>query len=216
MGIWESITLITGGSILIPLLVILRNGKNIFPGIFLLRIWIIWALMGETFSIGNYYLKIFPNSLPGLHLFTLLEALILLHLYQRVFPENFSRRLVWLVWGGLLLFEGVQLAFFQGILDMNANTRAVESLLIIGCSLYYFFRVLRDLEVPRIQAEPMFWVSAGLLVYFAGNLFLFALSAEVVQTLSGIEGVKLFIIHALLNFSKNILVAIGIWQASSA
>ena len=58
----------------------------------------------------------------------------------------------------------------------------------------------------------MVWISVGVLVYYSGNIFLFILNNYFSNRVDGNQG-TLWIIHNLLNISKNLLFCIALWQS---
>ena len=52
-------------------------------------------------------------------------------------------------------------------------SQVVESLLLILWVLLYFYEIIKSLEVSNILAYPFFWVCAGLLIFYSGNIFYF-------------------------------------------
>lgn len=53
-------------------------------------------------------------------------------------------------------------------------------IITIVFSLYHFYKLFKTLEVPRLQAYPMFWISSGLLMYGAGSLFVHLLKPIII------------------------------------
>lgn len=52
-------------------------------------------------------------------------------------------------------------------------SQVVESALIILWVLLYFYEIINTLKVSNILAYPFFWVCAGLLIFYSGNIFYF-------------------------------------------
>jgi hypothetical protein len=52
-------------------------------------------------------------------------------------------------------------------------SQVVESLLIIGWALLYLYEITKTLQVKNIISYPFFWVCAGLLLFYSGNIFYF-------------------------------------------
>ena len=74
----------------------------------------------------------------------------------------------------LVLLFGAWNFFFGQQGDFNSNTHVVASaLVILHCVVFYYY-LLTVLPVQRLDRLPMFWYTAGYLVYFGGGLFIFA------------------------------------------
>jgi hypothetical protein len=52
-------------------------------------------------------------------------------------------------------------------------SQVVESILMIMWVLLYFYEVIKSLAVTNIVSFPFFWVCAGLLIFYSGNIFFF-------------------------------------------
>lgn len=52
-------------------------------------------------------------------------------------------------------------------------SQVVESVLIIVWVLLYFYELIKFLDITNIISYPFFWVCAGLLIFYSGNIFYF-------------------------------------------
>ncbi len=52
-------------------------------------------------------------------------------------------------------------------------SQVVESVLIIFWVLLYFYEIIKTLQVSNILGYPFFWICAGLLIFYSGNIFYF-------------------------------------------
>lgn len=80
-----------------------------------------------------------------------------------------------------------------------------ESVLMVIFAVATLFSALNKDQVPILK-NPAFWVSSAYLLYFAGNLFLFAM-IKALFVLS--EWKNAWILHSLLNLVKNLLLLGG-------
>ncbi|MFA6235239.1 MAG: hypothetical protein WC824_13775 [Bacteroidota bacterium] len=84
---------------------------------------------------------------------------------------------------------------------------SIESVVFVILSVLTLMKEMRDSRVLLVD-NPVFWISSGVLVYFAGNLFVFALIDQLLKdTVSRLHSA--WLIHATLNVSKNILYSLG-------
>lgn len=74
----------------------------------------------------------------------------------------------------------------------------IESLLALGLVALYFGKLLRELHVVRLRRDPMFWVSAGSLLYFLGKLLIGLFSNYALQHYSQELNQWIWLVHALL------------------
>jgi hypothetical protein len=69
---------------------------------------------------------------------------------------------------------------------------------------------MRYLPTTKLWSLPMFWINSAVLIFFSGNLFLFALTHYLVHILND-NLVVYWGFHNLLNIVKNILFAAGFY-----
>lgn len=82
--------------------------------------------------------------------------------------------------------------------QFNPVQHFVESVAVLALVLVYFRRKLaRPISLAPLEHEPMFWVSAGLLLYFSGNILIF-LSSNLTLRLPKELSQNIWAIHALL------------------
>jgi hypothetical protein len=59
----------------------------------------------------------------------------------------------------------------------HGDIRMLRDLLMIGCSLLYFYSLMKNMPTTEITRYPMFWIVAALIFFFAGT-FILSLSLE--------------------------------------
>ncbi|MEJ1236962.1 hypothetical protein WBG78_02470 [Chryseolinea sp. T2] len=93
--------------------------------------------------------------------------------------------------------------------NFNSNTMVFGGVFImIHCVLFYYY-LLADLPVQRLDKLPMFWFNAGYLTCFGGSLFIFA--AYVVEVFR--DSLLLYwSIGNVLRIAQFILIIVGLWQ----
>ncbi|WP_373511548.1 hypothetical protein, partial [Persicitalea sp.] len=94
-------------------------------------------------------------------------------------------------------------------------SQVVESALIILWVLLYFYEIIDTLKVSNILTYPFFWVCAGLLIFYSGNIFYFPFwyytnKWENNLRLGWIEDIP-YIVELISLF----LFSVGIWQNRS-
>lgn len=154
------------------------------------------ASMALAFSRGNTY--------PVTNLYILVQALLLLYIYKSAL--KFSQKLFYFFGLAYTLFFIVNMAFFQGYDTLNTYVRLTSSAIFIMMSLLYFTHLLRSLPEFFVYRIPMVWINIAVLVYFAGNLLVFVFNDKLIMTYT-------WIIHNILNITKNLLFTVAVWQA---
>ena len=74
----------------------------------------------------------------------------------------------------------------------------VESLLLLGMVGLYFRKLLHELRVTRLEREPLFWVSVGLVINHLGKSQIYLFSNFLLTHYSNQLNLDIWAIHALL------------------
>lgn len=165
-------------------------------------------------ALGQLAVKVVDSNLFLLPIDTVLEFGLLAWVYAQVLrPSKVSRWLplvivLFSLWGLLSYLRPGTLYEF------NTAQRFVESLMVLSLVVLYFYKVIRDLVIVHLEREPMLWVSIGLLIYFAGNLFIFISSNYVVQRSNDLSN-QLWAVHAVFYSILNLLYTLALWIAPS-
>ena len=143
---------------------------------------------------------------------SVLEFVCLALIYQRALrPSGISRAIPWLA-AAFVLGSALTYSPQLDTVQFSPVQHFIESLLVLAFVGCYFYReITRQVVIGRLEHEPMFWVSTGLLLYFSSSMFIF-LSSNYVLGLSRQLSVRVWAIHALLYIFLNILFSIALWQ----
>ncbi|WP_298732848.1 hypothetical protein [uncultured Chitinophaga sp.] len=153
------------------------------------------------------------NNLPLLHIYTMLEFILLARYYALVFS---GRRIVpYLVAAAIIfpVFCIVNFLFIQRIYTYNSYTRPVEAIFLVLCSLLYFATPLKGEE--QWADVPDNWVNAGILLYFSGALAQFSFSNVLEATAPHSVIMLILVLHATLVLIMYILFTISFYKCSS-
>ncbi|WEK34338.1 MAG: hypothetical protein P0Y53_17775 [Candidatus Pseudobacter hemicellulosilyticus] len=155
--------------------------------------------------------KLWINNLPLLHVYTLIEFVLLYGFCELFWKGLFGKYVVRGVAIAFVLFSLLNSAFIQPVNTFNSYARGLEALLLIGYSLLNFYKLY--LTVPAEPADgPAAWVSAGMLVYFSGGFCLFVLSNTILPL--GIHlNVQIWAVHGMLSIFLYSCLLIGLWKA---
>ncbi len=139
------------------------------------------------------------SNLPLYHLYILMEGICIFLLYTKRFQGSLktNKTVIWAI-GGFASVVVVNGIFIQGIFALPNWSRSLESILIIGVSLYYFYFIFKEGKIKYLDRSFWFWMSSGLLIYFSSNLMLFVFTNMLTH-----RNDQLFLgvwsIHAVLN-----------------
>jgi hypothetical protein len=75
----------------------------------------------------------------------------------------------------IVLFFIVNAIWWEGTSIFNSYSSAVINLILIGYCVYYYKLQLEKPKVIFVERQPSFWIVSGILIYSAGNIFLFSM-----------------------------------------
>ena len=158
-------------------------------------------IAAELFALWN------PSNLPFFHLHIAVELLLLSWMYFAESSVLHGRRVQVIgsvVW---VIVAICNAAWGEGLLNLPSLLLMAESILLILFAGIYFFKVFKEMTVVAVEKEFLFWVSMGILLFFAGTLLLSAF----IEFLTFRKDVyfDVFLIRAFLIILTNICYAIG-------
>ena len=210
MGIKTSILLaeISASIGILPILIGLFRRKQANAAQRTLLLLVLFAFATEIVALAIAGL-FKANNLFLSHFFPLIEFFFLSKIYQKeledILPANFFTSLLIVFTSGALINS----FFFESLLQFNNKSRAISSLLIIFFTLAYFYKTLKEVKIKKLESEPLFWLSIGLLIYFSASFFIFIFSNYLQPSVK--LSYTFWGIHALLNISLYLFYAIALW-----
>lgn len=178
----------------------------------LVRVFAVYVCITGVFEavlLYSTFLRI--NNLPLLHVLTFIELIFLSLTYYYAFSGVVIRRAVIILCAGGLLFTVINVLFLESIWAYNSNSLSVESLLLVVFSVLYFYQMLQKPELTPIEKQAFFWINSGVLVYFAGNIFIFVFMRVIIEFNLDRSDYYTTYIHSILNITCNLLFGIGLW-----
>jgi hypothetical protein len=159
-------------------------------------------------TIGTILGRVYHiNNLPLIHIFTLLEMLLLFLFYSQVLDITKQNTWFKILVGVFILINFINILFFQSIFQYNSYTRTIEALIAILFSLNYFAK-LAAIET-RVARHPGFYFNAGIFLYFSGAFMLFIFSNFLIAKLNTANFLTLWNIHAGLFFLMYLFFTTG-------
>ena len=173
---------------------------------------IFWLCVISFFLDGAarvFWVLKMPNLWLG-HLNTLIEFLLIANAYRLVLNGNPSLGFMrWLMIGFTVLAVGNSM-ILQDLYQFNTYIKVVEAILLISLSLSFFYQLLKQLTVHRLERLPFFWINSAVLLYFSSSLFVFIYS-NYILFYSYELGITIWFIHALFFILFNLILALGLW-----
>ena len=168
--------------------------------LFSITVELLALILGRYLHLPNLYL---------LHVFTIGQFLLLWAIFRTRLAPPLSQRQMWIILGIFLLAAIASAAWLDGLFQFNAHARSTSAILIVLLCLTYYYQRLTKLDVENLEAEPLFWIATGSLVYFSGSLVMFIVSNYVAAD----QGMSLtmWAIHAILNTFNYLFLTIALW-----
>ena len=149
------------------------------------------------------------RNLPLLHVFSAVQFTLLWLIFaQRLIPP-FSKKIFSGILAVFWLFAIVCAIWIDGIYNFNAHARSFGAILIIIFCLSYFYQRLRMLDLENLEADPLFWVTTGSLIYFSGSLILFIISNYILPNEA--MSISIWGVHGIFNTFNNLFFMIALW-----
>ena len=139
---------------------------------------------------------------------TAIEFTLLALMYRRTLRPMAATRYLPAAIGLFLL--GTALSFRPRLdtAEFSPVQHFVESVAVL-VGLYFRSKMARPVSLAPLEREPMFWVSAGLLLYFSGSILIF-LSSNALLHLSLETSRTVWAIHALLFIFLNCFYVVAL------
>lgn len=194
-------------STLIPLIVAIYNRNKLDYPLKYLSYLIYFSACIEIISAILWWQE--ENNLPLLHIFVVVEFILIGWMYQLHLYKLYNRYLIPVLIVAFSIFSIINSLFIQSIYTFNTYARPIGNLLFIIFAISYYYKLLKELKIRYLERNPMFWINTGILIYFSGSLFLFIFSNYLLKQTQ--LNNLFWSIHAGLNVFINVLYAIGLW-----
>lgn len=158
----------------------------------------------ELTKIMNVY-----NSLPLIHLFIAISILFFAAIYYHAFFKPVVKKSILILAAVALLIVIFNSIFIEGIWDYPSISNTVLCVLLIFFSLAYFYELLNRQEFVHIEKQGLFWINAGVLFYYAINIFLFMLFERIMHARKE-DYEDYYMIHIVTNIIANVLYSVGL------
>ncbi|MCC2548177.1 hypothetical protein LJY25_17135 [Hymenobacter sp. BT175] len=180
----------------LPLAVAWRRRHLLSPPLQVL-FWIpVYILIAS--GIAWYLSHKYYYNLPFIHLTTVVETLLYILVYYRALAAPRTRYYIKLATVGFLVFAAFDSFYLEGMQQINSYTNALETFIIISLALLYFEQTLHDLSAARLERDPLFLASVGIVLYLTGTVTIYLLMARTVTDEDELTYSAMSIITSLL------------------
>lgn len=95
-------------------------------------------------------------------------------LFTKAFTERKIINTIRIVGAGGLLFYFVNILFIQGLDKLDTYTLLYEFITLAAISFAYLFLLVQNQDGKKFYHQTMFWVSAGMLLYYLPSSIVFS------------------------------------------
>lgn len=141
-------------------------------------------------------------------LFTPIEYALLAGFFHSVLLSRGGRRAVLISVGVVTVSAGVY-AYRVGVHLPNSYTFMLGAALLMFWASCFFYELYHRQETFRLLQLPEFWISSGVLVFYAGSFFQMGLLTYLLRGGNHELADRLYIINHLLNIFLYSLYAVG-------
>lgn len=160
-------------------------------------VWLSWLALLVT-GVAQWFSAQHRPNLFLAPLDTAIELTLLGLMYRRALRPWAGARFLPLGIGLFLLGTAASYVPRLDTVQFSPVQHFIESLAMLALALLYLGRLLRPpLPLGPLEREPMFWVSAGAVLYFAGSSLIF-LTSNLTLFYSRELSLTVWAIHALL------------------
>ena len=199
------LTYIVPLSILIPILIGLFNYKNLqISGKFVFY----YLVASGLINLAAIVLVAFRmTNLPLLHLYTIVEAVLLLSYFRTIFTNHLIRKFLLYIIIIFPLLCIINFTFIQSIFTFNTYTRPLEAILITFFCLLYLYK--SGFTENWINKQTS-WFNMGILLYFPVVCIIFILSNYMVFVSKNKElNLMIWQFHAIMSMVMYLAMAKG-------
>jgi len=168
-------------------------------------LYIFTAFLVEFLNAILSYLSV--QNIIIFHIYTLLEYSLLAYVFFSWQPESKLKTVLrWSIPGFFIIWL-VDKAFIHSLYEFDSFVVTIESVLLVTIAMYELYDLNKDVNYS-IFRNPKFWVTAAVLLYFAGNLIVFSLGSFILSE-KAIASIAWILFHASLNAIAYLLFVVA-------
>lgn len=139
--------------------------------------------------------------------FTIVECLTLILYLWLILSNRTAKTALVFISIGFVAFSIWDLITNRTEDTFDSIPTVIECIIIIGFSMFYFYEQLKNPQSLFLYSTPHFWIVVGLIIFFAGNFFVFIYAQSNSES---VEFKNTFdLINTILSFIENILFLIA-------
>lgn len=155
---------------------------------------------------ANLASKIWHTNLPGLYVYTAIEFIA----FSLVFYWHMQNKRGWRLFISINIVVLIGVAVAEAV-NTKLNTpndisRGYASVFLVVYTLRYLYHLFAKDDIRYMWEYPMFWLCAGMLIYFGGNVLYFLTRTYLIDQAAHLEWAYDYF-HGVLNIIAYCLYA---------
>ena len=196
-------------SVAIPLSCCVIRFSALNKALRVLFLYILISVIAEVVSlilqqnrITNYVVQ---------NLFTISECTLITYIFLNKFDSNKSKRLIKIFYSIFVLFAVIIFGFMDEINGPDNLVSTYESCFFIVLAWAYFYKVMTDKNISKLNQFYFSWINTAILIYFSMAFISFLFNKFIGQLEMSLYALA-YTPHLITNIAYNILLATGIWK----
>lgn len=170
-----------------------------------LLFWLAFAsIAADILSLILAFQKV--NNWPVSNIFFIVQFSMLFLVIE--YNKNAFFNIVFVACGIVLGLTNYLL--IQSPKTFNSYSAYSYAIVIMILCLKFLYELMKKMAVEKIQLLPLFWLSFGALIYYAGTLFLFLFNNYLILHMPT-RLPNIWIMHNILNITKNFFLFMTLW-----
>ena len=159
---------------LIPCAIAIIRNSSLLPEQRKLSILVFGA---TSIAITSWYIASFlqMNNLFLLHFYNIFEFAMISIIYKPYIGSKTGVSLIIL----FTIFAATNSLFFDQLTTFNVLTRSMSAFIFMYYALTFFVMSLKKMNIQKLERAPFFWISCGVLFYYAASYFIFIFSKDI-------------------------------------
>lgn len=152
--------------------------------------------------IGGYYRYVLQErNIIFYNFYNFIVISFFVYFYYQSLQTQKFKKLILIYYPFIFIFWLVNMLFFQGLHFSNTYTNIFRNIFHVVFALLFFYESLQSSNLKvRIEREPLFWVSTGVLFYYASSIVVFSIYQYISNNNLQIAGIRLYdVIISILN-----------------
>lgn len=174
-----------------------------------LFIYLIICFITDTTALFMVFVKIKTDFLENI--FIVLEAAILSYIYYHMSNTQKIKKIIITIFIIFIILVFIFFVLKDGYYRRDYIVNTFECCIMILFSCYFFYKLLRERRIEKLENYYFYWINAGFLLYFYTTFFL-SLFDNFILHCDITIGQILWGFHIIAYITNNIFNAIGIWK----